>query len=194
MDGIDVRRMPIEDWRERISAGFQDFAKYEFAAQHVVGLGSQPDIDSAPAVEGALGRARAEDVLKRLPQGLATLVGKSYDGGTDLSGGQWQKLALGRAMMRENPLLFLLDEPTSALDAQAEHNLFQQYALGARRVAQRTGAITVLVSHRFSTVRMADTILVMGGNRIAEAGTHAELMALGGLYADLYSLQAQQYA
>jgi ATP-binding cassette subfamily B protein len=194
VDGTDIRRIPIEDWRERISAGFQDFAKFEFTAQHVVGLGSQPDIDSAQAVEGALGRARAEDVLKRLPQGLDTLVGKSYDGGTDLSGGQWQKLALGRAMMRENPLLLLLDEPTSALDAQAEHNLFQQYALGARRVAQRTGAITVLVSHRFSTVRMADTILVMGDNTIAEAGTHAELMELGGLYADLYSLQAQQYA
>src|SRR5690606_27448126 len=110
-------------------------------------------------------------------------------GGTDLSGGQWQKLALGRAMMREDPLLLLLDEPTSALDAQAEHNLFEQYALGARRVAQRTGAITVLVSHRFSTVRMADTILVVGEGKVLEAGTHEELIAMNGTYADLYALQ-----
>lgn len=194
LDGIDLRRIPVPAWRERISAGFQDFAKYEFTAQHVVGLGSLESIDDAESVEGALGRARAEDVLRRLPDGLATLVGKSFDGGTDLSGGQWQKLALGRAMMRQDPLLLLLDEPTSALDAQAEHNLFEQYALGARRVAQRTGAITILVSHRFSTVRMADTILVVGGGRIAEAGTHDELVALGGLYADLYALQARQYS
>ncbi len=97
-------------------------------------------------------------------------------------------------MMRQNPLLLLLDEPTSALDAQAEHNLFEQYALGARRVAQRTGAITVLVSHRFSTVRMADTILVVGDGRIAEAGTHQELIDQGGIYADLYALQADQYS
>jgi ATP-binding cassette subfamily B protein len=194
VDGTDLRRIPVPAWRERIAAGFQDFARYEFTAQHVVGLGSRADIDDPAAVAAALGRARAEDVLRRLPQGLATLVGTSFDGGTDLSGGQWQKLALGRAMMRQDPLLLLLDEPTSALDAQAEHNLFEQYALGARRVAQRTGAITILVSHRFSTVRMADSILVVGDGRIAEAGTHEELIALGGLYADLFALQARQYS
>jgi ATP-binding cassette subfamily B protein len=97
-------------------------------------------------------------------------------------------------MMREDPLLLLLDEPTSALDAQAEHNLFEQYALGARRVAKGTGAITILVSHRFSTVRMADTILVVSQGRIAESGTHQELVERGGLYADLYALQARQYS
>ncbi|WP_430867479.1 ABC transporter ATP-binding protein [Demequina aurantiaca] len=194
VDGTDLRRIPVDEWRDRISAGFQDFAKYEFTAQHVVGLGSQEYIDDAEAVTAALSRARAEDVLKRLTDGLETPVGKSLEGGTELSGGQWQKLALGRAMMRDNPLLLLLDEPTSALDAQAEHNLFEQYALGARRVAQRTGAVTILVSHRFSTVRMADTILVVGDGKIAEAGTHDELVALGGLYADLYALQVQQYS
>jgi ATP-binding cassette subfamily B protein len=194
IDGTDLRRIPIAQWRERIAAGFQDFARFEFAAQHTVGIGSRPDIDDPEAVLAALDRARAEDVLRRLPNGLETLVGKTNDAGTDLSGGQWQKLALGRAMMRQSPLLLLLDEPTSALDAQAEHNLFEQYALGARRVAQVTGAITVLVSHRFSTVRMADSILVVGDGRIVEAGTHNELMALNGLYADLYGLQARQYA
>jgi ATP-binding cassette subfamily B protein len=194
VDGVDLARIPVEAWRERISAGFQDFARFEFTAQQTVGLGSLPSIDDPEAVTGALERARAQDVMRRLSEGLATVLGKSNVGGTDLSGGQWQKLALGRAMMREAPLLLLLDEPTSALDAQAEHNLFEQYALGARRVAQRTGAITVLVSHRFSTVRMADTILVVGDKRIVEAGTHEELVALGGTYADLYALQAKQYA
>lgn len=194
VDGTELQRMPVKKWRERISAGFQDFAKFEFTAQQTVGLGDLTQIDSADAVSGALSRARAEDVMRRLTQGLETVLGKSNVGGTDLSGGQWQKLALGRAMMRESPLLLLLDEPTSALDAQAEHNLFEQYALGARRVAQRTGAITVLVSHRFSTVRMADTILVVGDGRIAEAGSHQELVAQGGLYSDLYTLQAKQYS
>jgi ATP-binding cassette subfamily B protein len=159
-----------------------------------VGIGSRRDIDNKDAVLRALQRARAEDVLRHLPRGLDTLVGLSWEGGTELSGGQWQKLALGRAMMREAPLLLLLDEPTSALDAQAEHNLFEQYALGARRVAQLTGAITVLVSHRFSTVRMADTILVVDAGRVVEIGSHSELMAQAGLYADLYGLQARQYA
>ncbi|MCR6711617.1 MAG: ABC transporter ATP-binding protein/permease [Demequina sp.] len=194
VDGTDLSRMPVEQWRERISAGFQDFARFEFSAQQTVGLGSLPSIDDPDAVTAALGRARAEDVMRRLTDGLQTTLGKSNVGGTDLSGGQWQKLALGRAMMRESPLLLLLDEPTSALDAQAEHNLFEQYALGARRVAQRTGAITVLVSHRFSTVRMADTILVVGDGHIVESGSHDELVGLGGLYAELYALQAKQYA
>jgi len=194
VDGTELRRMPVDEWRSRISAGFQDFARLEFTAQQTVGIGDLPQIDDPEAVTGALNRARADDVMRRLGDGLETVLGKSNVGGTDLSGGQWQKLALGRAMMREAPLLLLLDEPTSALDAQAEHNLFEQYALGARRVAQRTGAITVLVSHRFSTVRMADTILVVGDGRIVESGSHNELVAEGGLYADLYALQAKQYA
>jgi len=194
VDGVNLARMPVTAWRERISAGFQDFARLEFSAQQTVGVGDMPHVDDPDAVTGALGRARAEDVMRRLTEGLQTPLGKSLPNGTDLSGGQWQKLALGRAMMRESPLLLLLDEPTSALDAQAEHNLFEQYALGARRVAQRTGAITVLVSHRFSTVRMADTILVVGDGRIVETGSHDELIANGGLYAELYSLQAKQYA
>ena len=150
-------------------------------------------VDDERAVLAALGRARADDVVARLDGGLSAQLGKSYADGTELSGGQWQKLALGRAMMRELPLLLILDEPTSALDAQAEHALFERYAEGARRVGSTTGGITVLVSHRFSTVRMADLILVVDGGRIVEAGDHATLLRSRGLYAELYELQARAY-
>ena len=132
-------------------------------------------------------------MVGRLENGLSTQLGKSYTDGTELSGGQWQKLALGRAMMRELPLLLILDEPTSALDAEAEHALFERYAEGARRVGQATGGITVLVSHRFSTVRMADLIVVVADGHVVEAGPHAQLMRNRGLYAELYDLQASAY-
>ncbi len=194
LDGVDMRRFPLDAWRERIAAGFQDFTRFEFLAREVIGVGDLPKIDDDAAVSTALGRARGEDLLSRLDDGLHTQLGKSYADGTELSGGQWQKLALGRAMMRETPLLLILDEPTSALDAQAEHNLFEEYAESAKRVAATTGAITVLVSHRFSTVRMADLILVVNDGRIQESGTHDELVKLGGLYADLYGMQAQAYS
>jgi ATP-binding cassette subfamily B protein len=124
---------------------------------------------------------------------METILGKSNVGGTDLSAGQWQKLALARAMMRETPLLLVLDEPTSALDAEAEHLLFDQYAEAAKRVGRQNGAITIFVSHRFSTVRRADQILVVANRGISEAGTHDELMHRGGLYSELYHLQARAY-
>ena len=150
-------------------------------------------MDEQPAVEAALDRAQAGDVVGRLENGLSTQLGKSYTDGTELSGGQWQKLALGRAMMRELPLVLILDEPTSALDAEAEHALFERYAEGARRVGQATGGITVLVSHRFSTVRMADLIVVVADGHVVEAGPHPHLMKQQGLYAELYKLQASAY-
>jgi ATP-binding cassette subfamily B protein len=193
LDGVDIRRFDIEEWRERISSGFQDFARFELLARQTVGVGDLPNLDSEPAVEGALQRAHASDIVERLEQGLATQLGKSYADGTELSGGQWQKLALGRAMMREQPLVLILDEPTSALDAQAEHELFERYAENARRVGAATGAITLFVSHRFSTVRMADLIVVVADGKVLESGSHAELMRLRGLYAELYELQASAY-
>jgi ATP-binding cassette subfamily B protein len=150
-------------------------------------------VDSTDAVREALDRARTRDVVSQLEHGLDTLLGDSLADGRQLSGGQWQKLALGRAMMRPAPHLLILDEPTAALDAEAEYELFRGYAGNAARVARLTGGITVLVSHRFSTVRMADLIVVLSHGRVVEAGTHDELVARDGLYAELYRLQAAGY-
>jgi ATP-binding cassette subfamily B protein len=194
VDGVDLRRIPLDGWRGRIAAGFQDFVRYELVARQAVGVGDLAQGFTDPAVLAALDRARVGDLLERLPDGLDTQLGKSYADGAELSGGQWQKLALGRALMREEPLLLVLDEPTSALDAQAEHALFERYAEQARRVASRTGGITVLVSHRFSTVRMADLIVVVADGRVVEAGDHPTLAGAGGLYAELYALQAKAYS
>ncbi len=128
----------------------------------------------------------------RLPDGLSTQLGRQFDG-TELSTGQWQKIALGRALLREAPLLLVLDEPTASLDAPTEHALFERFAGTASSVASRTGGITLLVSHRFSTVRMADLIVVLTDGRITETGTHTELIRAGGPYAQLYNLQARAY-
>jgi ATP-binding cassette subfamily B protein len=193
IDGTDLRDLSTQAWRERIAAGFQDFARYEFTARDVVSVGDLPRLADEEAVRGALERAHGLDVLDSLPSGLSTELGASNVGGTELSGGQWQKLALGRAFMRREPLLVVLDEPTSALDAETEHALFERYAEQARRAGERTGAITFFVSHRFSTVRMADLILVVNGGEIVEAGSHAELVRRGCLYAELYDIQAGAY-
>lgn len=193
VDGIDLRRFDHEQWRARMSAAFQDFAKFELLASENVGVGELTLIDDPAAIEAALDRASAIDVMTSLPEGLDTQLGKSFQDGVDLSGGEWQKLALGRAMMREKPLLLVLDEPTAALDAETEHALFERYTDAARRVATTNGAITVLVSHRFSTVRMADLIVVVDSGRVVEAGSHDSLIAAGGLYAELYEIQARGY-
>ncbi|HET6793220.1 MAG TPA: ATP-binding cassette domain-containing protein, partial [Acidimicrobiales bacterium] len=169
-----------------------DFARWELIARHTVGIGDLASEPGDSVVNGALDRAGVAGLADSLPSGLDTQLGAQL-GGAELSLGQWQKLALGRAMMRSAPLLLILDEPTASLDAPTEHALFERFAGAARAVASDSGGITVLVSHRFSTVRMADLIVVMSAGRIAEVGTHAELMAAGGLYAELYRLQARAY-
>jgi ATP-binding cassette subfamily B protein len=193
VDGVDLAEIEIGAWRERLSAAFQDFARFELTAREGVGLGHLPRAGDDDAVLRALERAGAADVLDALPQGLDTQLGARWEGGVDVSTGQWQKLALGRALMRPEPLVAFFDEPTASLDALAEHALFERYAAEARAGTAR-GAITVLVSHRFSTVRGADLILVIDGGGVTELGRHDELLVRGGLYAELYSLQARAYA
>ena len=191
-DGVDLARMPAADWRARLAGAFQDFFRFEFQAQTSVGLGDEPRVADRAAVSGAVDRAGADDVIDRLARGLDTQLGPTWDEGVEVSHGQWQKLALARGFMRDDPLLLILDEPTSALDAETEHALFERYAHSAR-TATGDGKITILVSHRFSTVRMADLIVVLDGARLVEVGSHDELVAAGGTYAELYAIQAAAY-
>jgi ATP-binding cassette subfamily B protein len=196
IDGQPLRRMSAAEWRSRLTGAFQDFFRFEFSAQHSVGLGDLPRLDDVSAVTDAVRRAGAGDVVERLPEGLHSQLGPTWPGGQELSFGQWQKLALSRGYMRALPLLMVLDEPTAALDAETEHELFERYAAAARAgesASSDVGGITILVSHRFSTVRMADLIVVLDGSRLAEVGSHEELMQRAGPYADLYRIQAAAY-
>jgi ATP-binding cassette subfamily B protein len=194
VDDTPLARVSAFEWRARLSGAFQDFFRFEFRAGHTVGLGDVPRLDDEPAVLAAVDRAGAGDVVARLTLGLDTQLGPTWPGGMELSFGQWQKLALARGFMRDEPLLLVLDEPTAALDAETEHALFERYAAAARSISERnTGRITILVSHRFSTVRMADLIVVLDGARLAEVGTHDQLMAKGGQYSQLYKIQAAAY-
>jgi ATP-binding cassette, subfamily B, bacterial len=194
VDGVDIRRFDVDEWRERISGGFQDFARIELLLRQSVGVGD---------LHGAAGRLvvedsdRLTDVLARaaasLPVGLDAQLGAQWPGGVDLSTGQWQKVALARGLLRPHPLLLLLDEPTSGLDPGAEQAVFEAFASAAAGAARASGAVVLLVSHRFSTVRMADHIVVLAAGRVVEQGSHDELVCAGGLYAELYALQARAY-
>ena len=188
VDGVDLRRFDVAEWRRRLSGGFQDFARVELTLQESVGIGDIASVDDPVAVGAALGRVAAD-----LPVGLDQQLGQQWLGGAELSEGQWQKVAMARAMMRRQPLLLLLDEPTSGLDAHAEHALFELFAGVAAETAARTGAIALFVSHRFSTVRMADHIVVLAGGRVVEEGDHASLMARDGLYRELFEIQSRAY-
>ena len=190
IDGVELARIHPEGWRERLAGAFQDFFRFEFKAGHSVGLGDVPRLDDVAAVAAAVERAGASDVVAVLTAGLETQLGPTWPEGVDLSFGQWQKLALARGFMREKPLVLVLDEPTAALDAETEHALFERYAAAAR---DDESQITLLVSHRFSTVRMADFIVVLDGARVVETGTHDALMAKRGQYAELYGIQAAAY-
>ncbi|TDW93985.1 ATP-binding cassette subfamily B protein [Kribbella pratensis] len=189
VDGVDLATMDLEEYRQKVSAGFQDFVRYQLTVGEAVavgGLSEPPD-----QVRTALTKADASFV-DTLPQGLDTQLGTSWVDGVELSGGQWQKLAIARALVRPAPLLMIMDEPSASLDPQTEAAVFDRLAAEAR-AGRADGRITLLISHRFSTVRSADLIVVLGKGLVTERGTHDELMTTGGTYAELYSLQAAGY-
>jgi ATP-binding cassette subfamily B protein len=192
VDGRDLAEMDLVAWRGRTTGSFQDYARFEFTALETVGIGDIARVGDHDRVRRALHAGASEDLVNSLPSGLTTQLGTSWPDGVELSGGQWQRLAISRGMMRDQPLLLVLDEPTAALDAATEHALFERYAVAAR-AAEGQGAVTLLVTHRFSTVAAADLVVVIDHGRVSEVGTHAQLMVAGGHYAELYQLQARGY-
>ncbi|MEV0156307.1 ABC transporter ATP-binding protein [Micromonospora sp. NPDC050686] len=192
LDGVDLTRLDPDDWRTRITAAFQDHIRFEFVAREAVGIGDLAQAGDDSAVYAALHRAGATSLVDDLPAGLDTRLGSRWHHGVELSGGQWQQVALGRGQMRRQPLLAVFDEPTAALDPETEQELFDRLAQSASANRQR-GTVTVIISHRFSTVAMADLILVLDDGRLVEVGTHGELMDRGGTYAEQFNLQARAY-
>jgi ATP-binding cassette subfamily B protein len=190
---MGIAEIDVAAWRGGLTACLQDFSRFEFLVRETVGVGALGAEDDGPAVTGAVDAAGASDVVAAMPAGLESQLGTGWTGGIDVSIGQWQKLALARSMMRTKPLLLLLDEPTSALDAATEARLFERYA-AASAFARASRAITIVVSHRMSTVRLADRIAVIEHGRLGQLGSHADLMAVEGPYRELYSTQAAAYA
>jgi len=186
-EGLDVREWNEAALRARIGVIFQDFARYQLKVGENVGAGDEPFFEDEQRWRAAADKGRAAEFIAQLPQGYGTQLGKWFRDGRELSGGQWQKIALSRAFMRTGADVLVLDEPTAAMDARAEAEVFEHF----RQLSQ--GRITILISHRFSTVRMADRIAVLASGRIIEQGSHAELMARNGHYAQLFSLQARGY-
>ena len=189
VDGTDLARFAPEDWRARITASFQDPVHIEMSLKDTIGLGWLEHRDDRERIAEALRTAGGEALLDALPEGLETRLGRESWDGKGLSGGQWQTVANARAAMRQAPLLRILDEPSASLDARAEEWLFQQYA----GLSRADGGVTVLVTHRLTTARAADLIVVLDGGRVVEAGTHDTLSQAGGLYAELFRLQARYF-
>ncbi len=186
LDGRDLREYDLDSLRSAVGVIFQDFVRYHLTASENIAVGRIAEREDRPRVEGAAERSLADSVIAGLPEGYDQVLGRRFKQGTELSGGQWQKVALGRAYMRDAQLL-ILDEPTAALDARAEYEVFERFK------DLTEGKTAVLISHRFSTVRMADRILVLEAGEVEEVGTHEELLAAGGRYAELFELQAQGY-
>ncbi len=186
LDGLDLRDYDLDSLRKNIGIIFQDFVRYDFVLRENIGVSQVDALDDDARIREAARRSLADSVAKRVPQGFDQMLGRRFDNGVELSGGEWQKVALARAYMRDAQVL-ILDEPTAALDARAEYEVFLRFAELTK------GRMAVLISHRFSTVRMADRILVLKGGELVDDGTHEELVARGGLYAELFSLQAAGY-
>jgi ATP-binding cassette subfamily B protein len=187
LDGRTLDDWPIETLRNRISVVLQDFNQYHFSARENIGLGSIDHLDSDTRIKRAIAMAGADPVIAALPRGLETPLGRWFDDGVELSGGQWQKLALARAFMREEADIVVLDEPTASLDPEAEHAVFDRFRELAR------GKTALLISHRLAAARSVDRILMFDQGRIVEEGSHADLLARGSSYARLFALQAEQY-
>lgn len=183
LDGVPVAAFDLGSWRQRIAAVHQDFARFSLTLRDNIGLGADAD----GAVQAAARLAGADQLAARLPGGFDAPLTRRFEVGSELSGGEWQAVALARGFLRSDAALVILDEPTATLDAEAEYRLFQRFA------ELVTGKTALLISHRFPTVRMADQILVLECGRILQAGSHAELVALGGRYAELYEMQASRY-
>ena len=185
-DGNDLRDYDLAEWRKKIGVIFQDFVHYQFTASENIGFGQVNAMNDRARILDAARKGGADDVLSALPKGYDTMLGKWFEGGHELSGGQWQKVALSRAFMRDAEVL-VLDEPTAALDAEQEYLIFQRF----RQLTD--GKVALLISHRFSTVRLADRIAVIENGGISELGSHEELMMQNGTYAHLFNIQAQGY-
>jgi ATP-binding cassette subfamily B protein len=186
LDGVDLREYDLEALRAEVGVIFQDFVRYDLIARENIGVGRIDALDDEGRIADAAAKSLAGQVVAGLDKGMEHMLGRRFDGGANLSGGEWQKIALARAYMRDAQVL-VLDEPTAALDARAEYQVFQRFS------ELTAGRMAVLISHRFSTVRMADRILVLGGGEVLEDGTHEQLVAAGGRYAELFSLQAAGY-
>jgi ATP-binding cassette, subfamily B, bacterial len=186
LDGVDLREYRLKDLRDATGIIFQDYIRFQMKAKENIAIGNIAGLNSLPLIEDAARKSLADTVVEELPEKYEQILGKRFAGGIELSGGQWQKVALARAYMREAQLL-ILDEPTSALDARAEHEVFQRFA------ELIEGKSAVLISHRFSTVRMADRILFLEKGQLRENGSHDELLEKGGMYAELFRLQAKGY-
>jgi ATP-binding cassette subfamily B protein len=192
VDGIDLQAVDAAEWRQHCSGAFQDTFRFEFKLKESVGIGDLEHRDDPEALADALRDGHARSIADELPMGVETQLGRQWPGGVELSEGQWHRIGLARGMMRKRPWLLVLDEPTASLDAEAEYEIFSAFDDYAAR-QQNLDTIALIVTHRFANVRMADQILVIQGATIAEQGTHAELMRHGGLYAELYSIQAAGY-
>ncbi|MEU4445614.1 ABC transporter ATP-binding protein [Actinosynnema sp. NPDC050801] len=192
VDGVPVEAFDVEDWRRATTAGFQDFVRFELAVREGVGLGNHAARGRDLLVDRAIRRAGAHGFVSALPRGADTPLGARWPEAVGLSGGQWQKLALARALTRPAPLLAMMDEPAASLDAVSEHELFKRL-VGMRSAAQTHGGVLLFVSHRFATVRAADLVVVLDQGRVSQVGTHDALVAGGGLYAELYEMQARVY-